>query len=157
MTTPLDDLLLRLTEMDKAVLSGADSVGVFFYTQESFPFFVHRVSRFSTEDIAIDLQTVTYTILKRLVLGPVTAGFEQEAEQQIHTWLPTILLYYGQRRQLKRTSADADVVFLNSKGALITGGQADYNLNVSGIGQICFGIDFEIEVPMDLYTDQLIF
>jgi hypothetical protein len=153
--TPLDDVLARLVLMQKAVLPGSDAVPAFVYTQESFPFWLNRVGRYSVEDIAIDLQTVTYTILMRLVLGNVTSGFEVETEQLVHQWLPTVLLYFGQRRRLKRTNADSGVPFLDAKGALITDGTADYNLQVSGIGQSLFGIDFNIEVPMDLYTNQV--
>lgn len=157
MTTPLDDLLARLVDMQKAVVTGSDSVPAFIYTQETLPFWVNRVGAYRVIDTAMDLQTVVYSITMRLSLGYVTQGFNQEAEQMIHTWLPTVLLYFGQRRQLKRTSADSAVPFLNAEGGLITGGTADYNLQISGIGQSCFGIDFNIDVPMDLFTDQLIF
>lgn len=155
--TPLDYLLFRLTEMQEAAMPGSDASPVFFYAQEGYPFWVNKVARFATEDVAIDLQVVTYHIIMRCVLMPVTAGIEYEAERKIHTWVPPILSYFGQRRQLKRTSADTDVAFLDAKGALIVGGTPDYNMQVSGIGNLLFGVDFDIEVPMDEYTDQLIF
>lgn len=138
-------------------MPGSDAAPVWFYAQEGYPFWVNKTARFSTEDVAEDLQVVTYNIIMRLVLRPVTSGIEYEAERNIHTWVPPILMYFGQRRQLKRTKADADVAFLDSKGALITGGTPDYNMEVSGVGNTLFGIDFEIEVPMDEYVDQVIF
>lgn len=155
--TQLDYLLLRLNQMQEAVVSGSDAVPVWFYSQGGVPFWINKTARFSTEDIAIDLQVTTYDIIMRLVLRPVTSGIEYEAERLIHTWVPTIIQYFGKRRQLKRTSADTDLAFLDSKGALITGGNPDYNMEVSGIGQLMFGIDFNIEVPMDQYVDQVIF
>ncbi len=138
-------------------MPGSDAAPVWFYAQEGYPFWVNKVSRFTTEDIAEDLQVVTYSIIMRLVLKPATSGIEYEAERDIHKYVPPILMYFGQRRQLKRTKADTDVQFLDSKGALITGGQPDYNMQVSGIGNPLFGIDFDIDVPMDEYVDQLIF
>ena len=92
-----------------------------------------------------------------LVFDSVTSGFENEAERKIHTWLPTVLLYFGQRRQLKRDDNDAPLTNLYPQGSLITGGRADYNLQNTGIGTNQFGVSFTIDVPMYQSTDQLIY
>ena len=91
------------------------------------------------------------------ILSTTTEGFESEAERQIHAWLPVILQYFGQRRQLKRTSADAAVPYLHPRGAFITGGKADYGITISGIGQSMFGVSYTIDVPMWQDTNQVIF
>lgn len=155
--TELDYLLLRLNEMQEAVVPGSDAVPVFVYTQGGAPFWVNRVGSFTIELESQEIQVVTYQVTMRLVLNPITSGIEYEAERAIHTWLPTVTRYFGQRRQLKRTNSDAGLDFLDPRGAVITGGQADYNMQVTGTGTNLFGIDFTIEVPMLQYTDQLVF
>lgn len=155
--TQLDFALFRLTEMQETVMPGSDAVPVWFYKQGRGPFWVNRVGDFSVELSSEEIQTTTYVITMRLVLNPVTSGIESEAERAIHTWLPTVIQYFGERRQLKRTNSDTGLDYLDPRGAVITGGRADYDMQVSGVGANLFGIDFRIEVPMLQYTDQLVF
>lgn len=157
MTTHLDDLLARLVLMQQDVVPNSDAVPVFFYAQESPVYWVNRIGGYTVELESESIQIITYTITMRLILAVVTEGFEQEAERLIHAWLPVVLRYFGQRRQLKRTSADAPLAYLHPRGALITGGAADYDLQTSGIGATMFGIDFTLEVPMFQDTDPVIF
>jgi len=157
MTTQLDDLLARLVLMQKDAVTGSDSVVAFFYAQESPIFWVNRLVNVSVELESEQLQTNTYTIVMRLVLAKVTQGFEQEAEQMIHTWLPAVLQYFAARRQLKRTVDDAAVSYLDPRGAVITEAVPQYNLQQSGTGATLFGVDFSIEVPMYMATDQVIY
>ena len=153
----IDYMLLRLCEMQEAVVPNSDAAPVFFYAQEGSPFWVNRVGNFNIELESEEIQVVTYSVTMRLVLRPVTAGIEFEAEREIHTWLSTVTQYFGQRRQLKRTNADTGLDFLDPRGAIITGGRADYDMSVSGAGNNLFGIDFIIEVPMLQYVSQVIF
>lgn len=157
MTTQLDDLLARLVLMQKDAVTGSDSVVAFFYAQESPIFWVNRLVNVSVELESEQLQTNTYTIVMRLVLAKVTQGFGQEAEQMIHTWLPAVLQYFAARRQLKRTVDDAAVSYLDPRGAVITEAVPQYNLQQSGTGATLFGVDFSIEVPMYMATDQVIY
>lgn len=157
MTTPLEDLLTRLVLMQQAAMPGSDAVPVSVYTQEGTPYWVNHVDGFTVELESENLQIVTYTITMTQVLSATTEGFESEAERQIHAWLPVILQYFGQRRQLKRTSDDTAVPYLHPRGALITGGRADYGIVVSGIGQTMFGISYTVDIPMWQATDQVIF
>ena len=157
MTTHLEDLLARLVLMQQAAMPGSDAVTVSLYTQEATPFWVNHVDGYAVELESENLQIITYTITMTLVLAATTEGFEQQAERQIHAWLPVILQYFGQRRQLKRTSADPALPYLHPRGAFITGGKADYGITISGIGQTMFGIDFRNDVPMWQATDQVIF
>ena len=153
----LPAVLQRLCDMEKAVYPGSDAVPVHFYAQEATPYWTNRFDGFTITDTSIDYQSAIYRITATLVLASVTEGYDQQAETMIQTWLPVVLLYFGQRRQLKRTVADAALDFLGADGASITGGQADYGIPASTAGQSMFGIDFTFEIPMDLPTDQVIF
>jgi len=155
--TDLTNMLSRLVEMQKAAYPGSDAVPIAFYAQEATPYWTNRIDSALVEENSENLQVITYSINMRLVLAPVNEGWENEAEKLIATYLPTILLYFGQRRQLKRTSADTAVASLDPRGSLITSVNADYNMQNSGIGVTQFGIDFTIEVPMYQQTDQVIF
>ncbi len=157
MTTHLEDLLARLVLMQQAAMPGSDAVTVSLYSQESTPYWTNHVDGFAVELASEQQQIITYTITMTQVLSTTTEGYEQEAERQIHAWLPVILQYFGQRRQLKRTSADAAVPYLHPRGAFITGGKADYGITISGIGQTMFGISYTLDVPMWQDTNQVIF
>lgn len=157
MTTELDTALARLTDMQKDVVPNSDAVPAAFYAQEATPYWKNTITGFSVELESENLQIVTWQITMTLVLATTTEGFEQEAERQIHAYAPVVLRYFGQRRQLKRTSADSAVPYLHPRGAFITGGRADYGLQQSGIGQSMFAVDFTIEVPLWQDTDQVIF
>lgn len=156
MPNDLENMVERLTEMQMAVVPNSDAVTVDFYAQESPLYWTNQIGSFTTELLSENIQIVTYTIRMRLVLATVTEGFEQEAEKLIQTWLPVVLSYFGKRRQLKRTSADAPVQGLDPRGSLIIGGTARHDIQNSGIGQLMHGIDFDIEVPMTFDTDQVI-
>jgi hypothetical protein len=155
--TPLDTLIERLALLEQAVVPGSDAALTGTYTQEGTPYWTNTVTGWTTETVSEDLQVITYRITMELVLGATTEGYEQQAERQVQKWIPTITQYFGKRRNLKRTSADAGVRYLDSRGAQITDGRVNYNLGQSGIGQSMFGIAFNIEVPMDQDTEQAVF
>lgn len=153
----LDDMLNRLTLLQQDVFPGSDAVPVVFYAQEATPYWTNDFSSFDVQLDSEQIQIVTYHGVMQLVLGAITQGFEQEAERLTYIWIPAVTIYFGQRRQLKRTSADAPVPFLYPSGAVITGGSKRNDIANSGIGQLMFGIDFNIDVPMWQETDQVVF
>ncbi len=157
MATDLDNALVRITEMQKAAVSGSDAVPVFFYTQEGTPFWINKVNGFRAERESSEIQVLFYDVLMRLVLGPMTAGYDKQAEETALSWLPVIPQYFGQRKQLKRTVADAAIAYLHPIGTIIHNGQIDYGMQVTGLGQPMFGIDFHLEVPMWQDVHQVIF
>ncbi len=148
--------MTRLTDMQKAVLSGSDAVAVSFYAQEGQPYWTNTITGGSIELESEQLEVVTYTVNMRLALATLTEGVNLQAELSLQTQLPVILAYFGQRRQLKRTVADAAVSGLDPRGAQITSFEVRDDIQNSGIGVFSFGIDFNIEVPMIISTDQLI-
>jgi hypothetical protein len=153
----LDSLLARLVDMQEDVVAGADAVPVSFYAQEQPVYWTNSITGFTVERVTENIDIITYRITMRLVLALVTEGFSTEAEQKMQLWLPYILSYFATRRQLKRTSADSAVPFLDPRGAVISGGAVRGDIQNSGIGQLMFGIDFSIEVPMYQQTEQVIF
>lgn len=153
----LENMFARLVQMEMAAVPGSDAVPISFYSQEGMPYWTNTVTGFTVELESEQLEIITYSITARLVLATLTEGINNQAELSLQTWLPVILTYFGQRRQLKRTSADTLVSGLDPRGAQITGGQVRDDIQNSGIGVNMFGIDFNIEVPMTISTDQLIF
>lgn len=156
MTTDLDSVIQRLCDMEKAVVAGSDAVPGAAYAQEGLGYWLNDVTGGTVELESEELQIVTYAITARYVGAEATEGYTMQPEQSVQTLIPTILQYFGQRRQLKRTSTDTPVVNLDPRGAVIVGFRVDRNL-VSGIGQKLFGLDFLFEVPMIQDTNQLIF
>ena len=156
------DALDRLCLLEKDVFSTTqytglvDAVPVSVYTQEALPYWTNDTTGFRVELESQSVQIIRYQLLMTLVLSPVRSGFEDEAEEQILTYLPLVLQYMGQRRQMRRNQLDAAVDFLYPEGMLITGGRAERR-SVSGIGQIMNIIEFDAEIPMYQNTDQVVF
>lgn len=153
----LDSMLARLTDMQQDVVSGADAVAASFYAQETLPYWTNIVTGFTVELESEELHIITYQITMRLVLATTTEGFNTEAEQKLHLWLPSLIAYFARRRQLKRSASDTAVAYLHPRGAVITGGQVRADIQNSGIGQSMFGLDITAEVPMWQTTGQLVF
>jgi hypothetical protein len=143
--------------MQKDVVIDSDSVPVSFYAQEATPYWTNRIDAATLELESEEMVNVTFQINMRLVLGIVTENYENIAETQIAIQAPVVLYYFGVRRSLKRTSADAPVQWLRPELAVITDFRADYNMQNSGIGVTQFGIDFSLEVPMNFITSQAVF
>lgn len=156
MANDLEAMLTRLTEMQQAVYPGSDAVAISSYAQEGTPYWTNTVTGFTAELESEQLEVITYNITMLLVLAVTTEGVNDQAELSMQTWLPVILAYFGQRRQLKRTVTDAAVIGLDPRGAQITDGQVRGDVQSSGIGVYMFGLAFNIQVPMILSTDQLI-
>lgn len=157
MPNDLEAMLTRLTDMQKAVVSGSDAVAVSYYAQEGTPYWTNTITGGAIELESEQLEVVTYSVNMRLVLAVVTEGVNNQAELSLQNQLPVVLAYFGQRRQLKRTSADSVVSGLDPRGAQITGFEVRDDIQNSGIGANMFGVDFNIEVPMIISTDQVVF
>jgi hypothetical protein len=157
MTTDLETMLTRLTDMQKAVVANSDAVEVAFYAQEGTPYWTNRVMSVIVTFEGETIQNETYSIAMQLVLTNVTEGYETQAEKMIQAQLPVILQYFGKRRQLKRTNADAALLGLRPQGAIIKQARVNYNLVNSGTGQKMFGIDILLEVPMYQAVDQTVY
>lgn len=157
MPNDLENMVSRLVQMEMAAVPGSDAVGVGFYIQEGTRYWTNTITGFTVELESEQLEIVTYLITARLVVSATTEGINNEAELSLQTLLPVILSYFGQRRQLKRTSADTLVSGLDPRGAQITGGQVRDDIQNSGIGVNMFGLDIQVEVPMIISTDQVIF
>lgn len=153
----LDDMLARLVDMEKDVVSGSDGVPVTFYTQEALPYWTNAVGTFSVEQLAQDLQLISYQVKATLVLAKATEGFGTEAEEKAHALLPVILLYFGQRRTMKRNNTDPDVVNLYPRGLSVTGGAISDNIPSSGVGDTMFGCEVQLDIPMYQSIDQVVF
>lgn len=157
MATDLETMLIRLTDLQKACVANSDAVPVAFYAQESPKYWTNRVMNVTVSLEGETIQNETYAIAMQLVVANVTAGYEMQAEKEVQAWLPVILLYFGQRRQLKRTNADAALVGLRPQGAIIRQARVNYDLVNSVNGQKMFGIDILLEVNMTQATGQVIY
>ena len=157
----LELLLERLVLMEKASTvetygKEIDAVPVSFYVQEP-PFWKNTLTGFLITLNSEALQYCLYQITATLVVSKVSSGFEQQAEQAMHEVLPVVNLYFGKRRQLRRTRDDSRLVGLDPRGAIITGGQVDYNAAISESGGTVFAVDFRFEVPMMESVEQVFF
>ena len=157
MATDLETMLIRLTDMQKACIANSDAVTVAFYAQEAPIYWTNRVMSVNVTFESEQIQDETYSIAMQVVLANVTEGYETQAEKLVQKWLPVILEYFGKRRQLKRTNADAALLGLRPRGAIIKQARVNYNLVNSGNGQKMFGIDILLEIPMYQAVEQAVY
>jgi hypothetical protein len=124
-----------------------DAVPVSVYSQEP-PYWVNLLTALDVQLNSQDQQIVTYHITGTLVLAKITQGFEQEAEKLIQLVIPPVLIYFGKRRQMRRTVSDSPLVELDPRGLWISSGQPDYSIPGSGVGATNFGMGFNYEIPV---------
>ena len=152
----LDDALARVCEMQMAVVSGSDAVPFVFYAQEATKWWTNDITDFSVQEVSETLHLITYSVTMTYHGAEATEGYVGQPEQSVQTLIPTVVTYFNKRRQLKRTNTDSPVTNLDPRGAVVTGGRVDRNLTDS-VGQRLFGIDFRLELPMFIDTEQSVF
>lgn len=153
----LELVFQRLADMCEDVLAASDAVPVSAYTQESGPYWIIKIDAFNIETESENLEIITWQLSLELILATNTEGWDQEAEKRLQAIIPTVLQYFGRRRQLKRNISDPGLTGLYPRGAQITAGQTNNGSLASGIGQGMITVSFSIDVPMYLETDQVVY
>lgn len=157
MTSDLDLALDRLVLMQKASYIGSDAVKDYYYTQEATPFWVNKIESFDVQIDSEGLDVIKYFVTMTLALSIITEGWEGEAEGKTRLLIPPTVAFFNQRKMMKLLTSDNPVLNLHPTGIRVTGGNVDYNLQVSGIGVLLFGINFSLELPMMQSAEQAVF
>ena len=154
--TAFDDMLLRLCDMEKVAIPGSDAVPGEVYTQEAPNYWTNAVGDFQVQADSEELAIVVYGITMTYYGAEITEGYEMQPERSVQTLIHPVVQYFLQRRQLKRTSADAPLSYLHPSGAMINNGRVRRDL-MSGAGQQRVGLEFVLQVPLYMDTNQLVF
>lgn len=149
--TTLSDALGRIVHMELEITgTGSDAKPVFFYVQESFPYWTNRVGPYTRSLDSQEFFITTYSIILRLVIGHLTEGYDGALEATLQTtYIPQTLTYFAKRIRLQNLTDTTPMVDLDPRGVLITGGTGLTVFQDSGIGVQQIGTEFTLEVPIE--------
>lgn len=155
-TIDLNDLLARVCALDKEAMLTigvtADAVPYFFHTQESFPYFTHRISDDTVDDDSQDFDRDTYNVVIRLVIGHATEAYVGEPESLLYDAIPVIKEYFNEREELQ--SAAFATAMRNLIEARVIGSSGFRVFQNAGISAQQVGTEFTLQCGFDETIDQ---
>lgn len=110
MSINLEEAMERVAAMQTEAMAAlsptvdATAKPFFFYVQGTFPYFINRISEWSSDGDGEEYDLDTYTIIMRCVIAHITAGYEGENETRLSEWIPHIKLWFNQRELLQSAS-----------------------------------------------------
>jgi hypothetical protein len=157
MTNYIEDAMARIVEMQQEVFTAdigeaCDAVPYWPYEQESFPYWTNRLAAMTPDyiEFAEDIQTNPETILMRLVVDHVTAGYKGDKPKKAHEYYVPIIDYFSQHSGLNTDSGTyttcADYLDPTTQ-AFITTHTGLVVFSNSGILTMQLGIEFTLRVP----------
>jgi hypothetical protein len=157
MTNYIEDAMTRIVEMQKEVFTDdigevCDAVPYWPYEQESFPYWTNRLAAMTPDytEFAEDIQTNPETILMRLVVDHVTAGYKGDKPKKAHEYYVPIIDYFSQHSGLNTDSGTyttcADYLDPTTQ-AFITTHTGLVVFSNSGILTMQLGIEFTLRCP----------
>lgn len=154
----IEEALNRIVEMQIEVFAdtigeACDAVPYWPYEQNGFPYWTNRLAAMTTEftKYAEDIQDNPETILMRLVVDHITAGYEGDVPQKVHEYYVPIVDYFAQHSGLTTDSGtyptcmdglDPDTqAFIATHTGLVV-------FQNSGIISNQLGMEFTLRVPI---------
>lgn len=153
MSNYLEDLFLRVVEMEKEAIPGSDSAGYFFYWQEAFPYWTNRlgddVIAFDSEDY--DLRT--YTVILRYIVAHLSEGQPGAPEDKLYTDIPAIEDYFIARPNLQSATYPNIPRYIAPNGAVFQRSSGLRIFDSAGILARQVGVEFTLSVPFHLTVE----
>jgi hypothetical protein len=84
----------------------ADAVPYFFHTQESFPYFTHRLGTTDYEENSEELEIRERQIIIRLVVAHLTEGFKGAPEERLFDYIGVLETAFSTQDARQLTAAD---------------------------------------------------
>lgn len=119
-----------------------DAKPYFWHVQESFPYFVNRLSDFGIEGDSEDLDTENPPIIMRLVLGHLTGSYEGENDAKLLTYIPQIIKHFNERELLQSAAFPTPIPDLER--ARVTNCTGYRQWVHSGVGGMQVGAEFTL-------------
>ena len=113
----LNELLARCCEVEKEALiadysKAADAVPYFIHTQESFPYFTHRIVNGQIGYDSEDMDRSDFDVIIRLVIGHVTDNYVGVNESDLYDYIPTVIHAFNSNEGLTSAAYPTDMVNL---------------------------------------------
>lgn len=118
----LDELFARILALAIEALTTYSATGqpFFFWWQETFPYFTLRLDEDTPDGIAEDMQTDTYSVRLRLVVGHITEGTPGILDDNLRNYIPLVNRKFHKNVMLTSASYTDEMDILDPEGARIT-------------------------------------
>lgn len=153
----LDELFARVVAMQLEALTAYNVAAkpFFFWWQETFPYFTNRLDEDSLEGTAEDLQTDTYIVRMRLVVGHLSEGTPGILDDKLRTYIPLVNRKF--HRNVMLTSAGTysqPMDILDPTGARLVGVTGLRIFQNAGFEVTQIGCEWTLRCPFTIFTDQ---
>jgi len=163
----IDEMLTYITAMQRDCVAGSDAYPGFYHWQESGMYWTNLVSDANIQlDENEDMDIRIYTVLMRLFIDKLTAGFRGEKEAEMYTTISRVEGYFNYRGNGTRRPFLASATYpnglnhvhpigirlegwaldVNAAGGAGGGNSADRWLSVVFSLQVPFAISIEEDV-----------
>lgn len=157
MALGLTELMARNVAIDKeafAALSSAvtvDSVPYFWYASEGFPYITNRLGPYEIGFDSEDIDTIQFSIIKRLVIGHLTAGYAGENDANLTAWTAHLIEFYNEREWLQSAAYPDEMRYL-TRARIVrgTGYIVFSNSGVNGTVQVGTELTLQCEFTHDI-------
>jgi len=143
----------RVMEMQRRCIpESKTAVPYALYVQNSLPYWTNTPGEMPQPEGPADVTAFTITVAMRLVIDHVTSGYQGTNQKLVWLYLPAVLRYFRQYRDLIDQPGLAYVPYLAPKGCQITAPRG-LSLFVTGETDATpkqLGLEFPLTVPLML-------
>ena len=134
--TYLSEAMLRIAAMQREALAvyNADAKDYFYHWQESFPYFVNRITDEDTVFDSEDYKIRNYTITMRLVVGHLTEGYDGTPERNLYAFIPLVENKFDNNRVLTSVAYPTPMDWLNPEDITLERSRGTTFFEMTGVG-----------------------
>ena len=149
--TALTNVIDRVVLLERqAVTDAVNAVPYIMYAQETFPYWTNMPVDLLPKDSPRDAQKFDLSILMRLVIDHVTAGYEGQRQYKAWEYLGDVVFYFSQHPKLDLLG-QAEVRYRDPLGAAIRPRSGLKVASTQGLPQqLC--VEFDLIVPLNVST-----
>lgn len=155
MPSHLEDLFLRLVDMEKQCITDSIAFDEPLSTSETFPYWTNQLSIGAYALDGRQMVNRTYTVIARYIIGHQTEGFYGQPIRRLYADLPTIEVFFFEHRMLTSTNYTSPPTCLHPDGLIIqnTSGLAIFENSGLGTKQVGVAITLSIPFNIDIQED----
>jgi hypothetical protein len=158
----INELLLRCCAIEIEALAAlttpvsADATHTFFYTQEDYPYFTHRVAGITLDegvsDYGEEFDSFVVDVTIRMIIGFATEGYIGDIDTTLYSYISQVMNYYQTHELLQSAAyatAQTDLVrarIVANRGLLL--------IESAGVAGRLVGTEYTLRAEFESETDQ---
>lgn len=150
MPSHLEDVFLRLVDMEQQCISGSVAYDEPLTVSETLPYWTNQLGVGTYVLDGRQMLNRTYTIIARYIIDHQTANFQGAVVRQLYADLPTIEEYLVAHRMMTSTNYTTPPSCLHPDGMSIVQTSGLTVFENSGIGVKQLGVAITLSIPFNV-------